>query len=348
MPAGDDLDWHALEHSEALCLTEKRTRVFLAGEGGTGKTYVVGTLILNAAYRFFLGKFCDAKPLAFTHRAARLYGPDARTVMGYLGIRPENTAGRRSGGGAGAHAGCGPLLGSAREPGVRAAREQRMRATECYTIDELSQVDGAYFDTANLDIHRARAPRDRMRCDALGGHTVHPFGMVRSVALSGDFAQLHFPNSDPLCTWPRWFCMLPVPRFSSRQMEDLVGTGGRRKAKNDLHVDRLRERNGFAPHERIPDWVPNADTDLRTLFCGDRDPFRWLLPGGGAEPGRRQNPAIPTKRRHAYEAYIRCSRDVVEFPHTQRFRDDDGEYRVLGKRIPRLSSRCHELGDETA
>ena len=33
-PAGDDLDWGALTRWEALCLAEKPTRVFLAGEAG--------------------------------------------------------------------------------------------------------------------------------------------------------------------------------------------------------------------------------------------------------------------------------------------------------------------------
>merc|ERR1712059_36844 len=73
-PAGDDVDWAALSGDEVLCLAEKPVRVFLAGEGGTGKTHVVSNVILNAAFRMFLGKYCDAQPLAFTNRAAGLYG----------------------------------------------------------------------------------------------------------------------------------------------------------------------------------------------------------------------------------------------------------------------------------
>ena len=86
LPAGDDVDWSALTDTEVLCLAEKPTRVFLAGEGGTGKTYVVSNMVMNGAYRFFLGKFCEAKPLAFTNRAAGLYGSDAQTVMGYMNL----------------------------------------------------------------------------------------------------------------------------------------------------------------------------------------------------------------------------------------------------------------------
>ena len=93
-------------------------RVFLAGEGGTGKTHVVSNILLKAEYRFFLGKFCDAQPLAFTNRAANLYGDGAQTVMGYIGARPA-ASGR---GGGGMRIGCGPLSGAGGEPGARAAR----------------------------------------------------------------------------------------------------------------------------------------------------------------------------------------------------------------------------------
>lgn len=83
------MDWGALSPDEVLCLAEKPTRIFLAGEGGTGKTHVVSKMLLDGAFRLFLGKFCDAQPLAFTNRAAGLYGSQARTVMGYMGMRPE-------------------------------------------------------------------------------------------------------------------------------------------------------------------------------------------------------------------------------------------------------------------
>jgi len=161
-------------------------RVFLAGEGGTGKTHVVSNILLNGAYRFFLGKFCDAQALAFTNRAAKLYGDGAQTVMGYIGARPAANAR----GGGGMRIGCGPLSGAGAEPGARAAREERMRGTEGYVVDEVSQVDGALFDDHNKGVYTAREARDRLqRCDSLAGHHVHPFAMTRLVVMAGDWAQ---------------------------------------------------------------------------------------------------------------------------------------------------------------
>jgi len=86
-PAGDEVDWGALSPDDVLCLAEKPLRIFLSGEGGTGKTYVVSNVVLNGAFRLFLGKYCDAQPLAFTNRAAGLYGAGANTVMSYLAAR---------------------------------------------------------------------------------------------------------------------------------------------------------------------------------------------------------------------------------------------------------------------
>jgi len=171
-----------------LCLAEKPVRVFVAGEGGTGKTHVVSNILLNAAYRLFLGKYCDAQPLAFTNRAAGLYGSGAQTVMGYIGARPS--AGKKRGGG-GMRTGCGgPLPGSGADVGARATREERMRGTEAYVLDEVSQLDSALYDDHNKGVYLAREARDRLtRCDALAGHHVHPFGMTRLVVTAGDFAQ---------------------------------------------------------------------------------------------------------------------------------------------------------------
>eukprot|EP00662_Eupelagonemidae_sp_cell21_P053942 gene53942-49883_t len=223
-PAGDQLDWSALSPEEVLCLAEKPMRIFLAGEGGTGKTHVVSNLVLNGAFRLFLGKFCDAQPLAFTNRAAGLYGAGANTVMGYMGVRPEPPGRRSSGGGPGARRSCGPLRGAGAEPGARAVREEKMRGTECYVIDEASQLDGALFDDMNRGVFDARAPRDRMtRCDALSTHYVHPFAMARLVAVAGDWAQLAYPQSEPLCKWPKLFRRMPAPKHSNRALEELAG-----------------------------------------------------------------------------------------------------------------------------
>eukprot|EP00662_Eupelagonemidae_sp_cell21_P017881 gene17881-29664_t len=116
--------------------------------------------------------------------------------------------------------------------------------------------------------------------------------MTRLVVMAGDWAQLAFPQSEPLCLWPKLFRRMPAPKHSNRRLEELAGTEGRKRAKNDLHVDRLRALNGFAAHERVPQTVPGPDADLHELFCGDRDP----------------------RRQHAYEAYLRSTGDVVEFP----------------------------------
>eukprot|EP00662_Eupelagonemidae_sp_cell21_P033465 gene33465-8181_t len=90
--------------------------------------------------------------------------------------------------------------------------------------------------------------------------------MTRLVVMAGDWAQLAFPQSEPLCLWPKM-----------------------KRAKNDLHVDRLRALNGFAAHERVPQ-----------------------------------------------SAYLRSTGDVVEFVHTQRFRNDDGHPIVPGSNVRNL------------
>ena len=46
--------------------------------------------------------------------------------------------------------------------------------------------------------------------------------------------------------------------------------------------------------------------------------------------------SVPKKRRDAYEAFIRCTGDCVEFVHTQRFMDDDGEPVAEGSSVRRL------------
>lgn len=46
--------------------------------------------------------------------------------------------------------------------------------------------------------------------------------------------------------------------------------------------------------------------------------------------------SVPAKRRNAYEAYIRCTGDVVQFVHTQRFMDDDGEPVAEGSSVRHL------------
>jgi len=183
-----------------LCLAEKPMRVFLAGEGGTGKTHVVKLLLLNGVFRFFLGKFCTAQALAFTNRAANLYGGDAQTMMGFIGARPA-ASGR---GGGGMRIGCGPLPGAGGAPGARAAREERMRTVECYVVDEISQIDGALFDDHNKSSYDARQARDRLqRCDSLAGHHVHPYAMTRLVVTAGDFAQ---PGLDEFLIPGKVFC----------------------------------------------------------------------------------------------------------------------------------------------
>eukprot|EP00662_Eupelagonemidae_sp_cell21_P001757 gene1757-24585_t len=46
-----------------------------------------------------------------------------------------------------------------------------MRQTECFVIDEASQLDGANYDETNKGVFDARVDRDRMtRCDALSTH----------------------------------------------------------------------------------------------------------------------------------------------------------------------------------
>ena len=84
----------------------------------------------------------------------------------------------------------GPLSGAGGAPGARAAREERMRGTEFYVIDEVSQLDGTHFDDMNKGVYTAREARDRVsRCTGLAGHHVHPFGMTRTVVIAGDWAQ---------------------------------------------------------------------------------------------------------------------------------------------------------------
>ena len=152
-------------------------------------------------------------------------------------------------------------------------------------IDEISQYDGALFDSTNSTFHAAREAQDRLGCACLGGHWVHPFAMMRVVILAGDFAQLAYPNSTPLCNWPTMFRRMPAPKHSNKQLEELCGTEGRRRSKNDTHVDRLRALNGFAAHEVVPMSVPGPADDPRTLWRGNRDPRRWLAPGGGTALG---------------------------------------------------------------
>ena len=186
-PAGDDLDWNALLPEEVLCLAEKPMRVFLAGEGGTGKTHAVKGILVNAAYRFFLGRFCEAQALAFTNRAAGLYGDGAQTMMGYLGMRPE---GANKGGRSGCRTGGGPPPGGGGAQSARVARTERMRGVHAYVIDEVSQLDSALFDDHNKGVYTAREARDRIAiCDSLAGHQVHPYAMTRLVVQSGDWAQ---------------------------------------------------------------------------------------------------------------------------------------------------------------
>ena len=105
--------------------------------------------------------------------------------------------------------------------------------------------------------------------------------------------------------WPKLFRRMPATRHSNREMEVRAGTVGRERAKDNLHVDRLRELNGFASHERVPKSVPGPDENLRELWRGERDPRRWLAGGGGAAraaPDSAESPAAA--RRSPIVIYI--------------------------------------------
>jgi len=130
---------------------------------------------------------------------------------------------------------------------------------------------------------------------------------------------------------------MPAAKHSNREMELKVGSEGRKGADDKTHVDRLREKNGFAAHERVPHSVPGPDANFRELWLGEgRDPRKWLAPGGGAAPGHAFDNDMPARDRHAYEAYIRSTGDVVEFVHTQRFRNDDGDPVAEGSSVRKL------------
>jgi len=129
---------------------------------------------------------------------------------------------------------------------------------------------------------------------------------------------------------------MPAAKHSNKEMEVKVGSVGRKGANNNTHVERLRAINGFAVHEHVPRSVPGPDANFRELWRGERDPRHWLAAGGGAAPGHAFDNDVPTKRRHAYEAYLRSTGDVVDFVHTQRFRNDDGDPVAEGSSLREL------------
>ena len=100
---------------------------------------------------------------------------------------------------------------------------------------------------------------------------------------------------------------MPAPKHCNREMEAKVGSDGRKGADKHTHVERLRTLNGFSALEHVPQSVPGPDANFRELWRGERDPRRWLASGGGAAPGHAFDGDLQTKRRHAYEAYLRST-----------------------------------------
>ncbi|MFA7681716.1 MAG: AAA family ATPase [Candidatus Peribacteraceae bacterium] len=146
-----DSDSLTLCQMKALELLEGSDNIFLTGEAGTGKSYLLNT--------YLKGKGAEQYPIvASTGAAAILVG--GRTFHSFFGL--------------------GILQGGRESTIQRALRNKklisRLTAAECVIIDEVSMLSGTVLETAEQIAQEAR-------------YSDEPWGGLRIIAV-GDFAQL--------------------------------------------------------------------------------------------------------------------------------------------------------------